>query len=745
MALTDRLPERFQPALKVAPVRPAYAAGFRAAMATVAPLIVGYLFGEPEVVWASLAGFSVSLTDRGGPYGARAAAMGSLLVAGAVAAVLAGLTGASPWTGIPLLFLVATLTSLGRVYSVTAGVVGSSIAVVWLVSMALPAASLAEALGRGLYFVLGALWAMALSLVLWPINPYRPARLDVALCYRVLSTYASSVAGGKGGHEHQATGEYVVFADRALVRETLEAARATLVGMRRGRQEGGRGERLLVLLEIADQSFATLLALGEVLDSVPPFAAAEPARDAARRAIAGFASTLQYVARIAADESRAPPPFIGWSGAGVRAALSALDGVPSDGVALARAAYEQAARLLDQLGEFATAAGETAATLEQKAAVVAVPGSVLPEPGVASTPVSLVAPLREALSRDSVALMHALRVGITTTAAALVASQLGLSRGYWVTLTVLVVLQPQSGATFIKAVQRVVGTVLGGVIAAAIALAVHDTWWILAVVFVLATVSVAVLPINYAVFSMFLTPTFVLLAEVNAADWHLANLRIVNTLIGGVLALLGTRLLWPRSGRAQLEGEIATSLARLRDYLATIAAYEREAGEQRLREIAVARREVGLAALNAEATFQWRLGEAPMATSRLEPVMAVLTYTRRLAAAATALTTTAPRGGSPGSAAVAAFAAAAAVALDDLSSATAEGRLPAPLPAGLDRGGLTTEAEGGIEPLLRAQLVRAGRQLATLHSALTRIAGGAAAADAATMSRPSAVTAAAGS
>jgi len=126
-------------------------------------------------------------------------------------------------------------------------------------------------------------------------------------------------------------------------------------------------------------------------------------------------------------------------------------------------------------------------------------------------------------------------------------------------------------------------------------------------------------------------------------------------------------------------------------------------------------------------------------------VMAVLTYTRRLAAAATALTTTAPRGGSPGSAAVAAFAAAAAVALDDLSSATAEGRLPAPLPAGLDRGGLTTEAEGGIEPLLRAQLVRAGRQLATLHSALTRIAGGAAAADAATMSRPSAVTAAAGS
>ena len=70
-------------------------------------------------------------------------------------------------------------------------------------------------------------------------------------------------------------------------------------------------------------------------------------------------------------------------------------------------------------------------------------------------------------------------------------------------------------------------------------------------------VSVALLPLNYAAFSVFLTPTFVLLAEASAGDWHLAGLRIVNTVIGGVLALAGSRLLWPSPEAARLPAYLA--------------------------------------------------------------------------------------------------------------------------------------------------------------------------------------------
>lgn len=723
MALTARLHEHLQPALKVAPVRPAYAAGVRAATATVAPLLLGYWLDDPAATWASLAGFSVSLTDRGGAYSARASAMGALLVLGAAAAVLGGIAGETTWAAVPVLFVVATLSSLARVYGLTASVVGGAVATTVLVSIALPPQLGGEVAARGAWFVVGSLWAMALSLLLWPLNPYRPARLDVARCYHTLGAFAAHLSLRVQQGIEGATGDHAVLADRSAVREAFEVARATLVAMRRGRQEGGRGERLLVLLEIADRSFASLLAVGEVLDSVPPFGAATPARVAADRAVGAFASTARYIARLIGEEPGAPAPGAGWSGAGVREALGARSGVGADGPELAREAYERVATLLDHLHAYAMAAGETAASLETKGRVASLPGWIAPEPTAPSASLSILAPLREALAPDSVTLKHALRVGIVTAAAVWLTSGLGIARGYWVTLTVLVVLQPQTGATFIRAVQRVVGTVLGGVIAAGIAWAIHDTLGILVVVFLLAATSVALLPVNYAAFSVFLTPTFVLLAEVNAGDWHLAHLRILNTLMGGTLALLGARLLWADSGRARVEEEIGAALKALRDYMAKIAAYERGAAvEEALREIAEARRAVGLAALNAESAFQWRLGEVGTATSRLEPLMAALTYTRRLSAAATALTWTGPAGPpATSSRAVARFAEVAARALDDMAAALAEHRPPDALSPDIEGGMVRGTGDEAVAPLLRAQLERAGRQLATLHSAVSRL------------------------
>ena len=52
---------------------------------------------------------------------------------------------------------------------------------------------------------------------------------------------------------------------------------------------------------------------------------------------------------------------------------------------------------------------------------------------------------------------------------------------------------------------------------------------------------------DYGLYAVFMTPTFILLAELGARDWHLAGLRIVNTLIGCALGFAAARLLWPSS------------------------------------------------------------------------------------------------------------------------------------------------------------------------------------------------------
>jgi uncharacterized membrane protein YccC len=310
-------------------------------------------------------------------------------------------------------------------------------------------------------------------------------------------------------------------------------------------------------------------------------------------------------------------------------------------------------------------------------------------------------------------LRYALRVGLATTAAVALASALGLRRDYWVTITVVIILQPYTGATSPKALQRVLGTVVGGMLTALLGSVFHQPAAILALGFVFVAGCVALLPVNYAVFSVFVTPAFVLLAEASAGDWHLAGVRIVNTAIGGTIALLAARLLWPLPEASRLPAYMAEALVANRDYLRVAAAIPegaRSVNPARLRE---ARRAIGLAAVNAEESFQRLLGEHRGPAEDLEPLMTFLTFTRRFAASVAALALAGAPPDDRATQALRSFSDAAAAAFDDLGAALRDGRAPAALPAGA-----TPPARSDLPPLLRARVERLARQLKSLHDAV---------------------------
>ena len=52
-------------------------------------------------------------------------------------------------------------------------------------------------------------------------------------------------------------------------------------------------------------------------------------------------------------------------------------------------------------------------------------------------------------------------------------------------------------------------------------------------------------PIGYSYFTLFLTPLFVLIAEGTRNEPHLVYARLLNTVLGGVLAFAAGSLLWP--------------------------------------------------------------------------------------------------------------------------------------------------------------------------------------------------------
>ncbi len=322
-------------------------------------------------------------------------------------------------------------------------------------------------------------------------------------------------------------------------------------------------------------------------------------------------------------------------------------------------------------------------------------------------PEPLLGPLRAHWTLRSSLMRHALRAGVATTIGALLASLTGLERGQWVTLAVAVILQPQLPATFLRATQRVLGTVAGALLAAAFTGLIETPWAMLPVMFITAAAGVAVQPLSYALYSTFLTPTFVLLAEASTHDPSLVLTRIVNTLIGGALALVAARFLWPISERDLFPTTARAALVAAREHLALVVSSDDP------HRRAHVRREVGLALLNAETSLNRWLAEVKRRAADLEAPLALIAHVRHLSAA----TLTLGELSTPAQCArSSAFFDAVADTLDDLVAAVDERRLPLSLPSLESLAGPARDSH-------HLALLRLSDSLTALHAAASRWLG----------------------
>ena len=677
--------------VRIAPGRPALMLGVRTALATVVPLVAARWIGPTAAVWASTAGFTVALADKGGSYRTRAATMGGVTLAAAAAVTAAALAAPHAWAAAPLMLVVASLCAFAGVLGPAAAGGAVTVAVLFAVSLASPPT--AGALARGAAIVGGGLWAMGLALLFWPVRVYKPARYAVARTYRALAAHARKMAEVAPTLASDARSAEVTRGHGAI-RDTIEQARAVLAATRRGRLgESPRGARLLVCVQVADQLFALIVALEEVLD-------ASPARLSSPATLEGLAASLELLADRVVPEGRlSPPPPIGFAGADARAAGD-----------------EHAAALIDRIRTYVELAHETIATLHDDRAPVATT-ALLP---TADAP-PLGERIREHLTTDSVLARHALRVGVAAALAVVATRAIGVPRGYWVTLTVLITLQPYRHATFTKALQRVAGTVGGAIVAALLLASLRSPDALLVVATLFAGVSAAVLQLNYALFAFFLTPTFVLLAELNARDWHLAEVRIINTVGGGLLALLASRLFWPHRERDRFSDEMERVLATLADYVEAVARVLGEGVPAPAPTLPPVRRRLGLAINAADASFERLLADGGAPRSLQEPMMAMLLYARRIGA--TLLAAVSVRSVTPltiDRAALDAFASAVAGWLHQAASFQDGGLAP---PPPLPLSTLDARLRPFAGTLLGARLARLVQQLTVLHDATARAAG----------------------
>jgi uncharacterized membrane protein YccC len=281
--------------------------------------------------------------------------------------------------------------------------------------------------------------------------------------------------------------------------------------------------------------------------------------------------------------------------------------------------------------------------------------------------------LRSAMQWNSPILHHAIRVALTCSVAYSVGRIASPTHSTWVTVTAIAVLQPYLGATLVRIVERVVGTVLGGAVAVLLMQTIDDRRNLALVMVPLAVGAVITRTRSYRLFVLLLTPVFVLVTD----RWHpgiyTAGVRIADVAIGGVLAAIAS-LIAPSSEKARLPDALAQALDAITRYVQL--SFEILPTDASHAPLATARRAVGIAFENAELSLERMLAEPKPLRRGNADAAVLLTYGRRLTAALTSLAETQKTPPMPPEVEASVLAALAAVRAHVMTGATIEQPVP---------------------------------------------------------------------
>jgi uncharacterized membrane protein YccC len=563
------------------------ARGIRGALGCCVPLLAAQRYGNPALSWAALIGFWVALVDPGWPPRSRLLTIGGFTAASAVGCVVAVLLRPYLWPSGVCALVWCFVAILTRVWGDTAGGAGNLTALATLIVLgADQPSSTAAAAEMAAFTVGGGLWGLLLAFGIGPRRPEAPLRTALVAVFKEEAAFVRDLA--RAGPPQQR---------RGAVREAIENARLRLVSAH-GRGFGGNAavQRFTLLLSDAEGALLALLALREALND------AEPA-EAPQAALNALADRMDAAAAALSDDQRVPV-------IAVSAALA--DEVAAAAVHTVTGWIGAAERHMTGSAEWVGPTGDA---------------------GLVQSDHCL-RKLRDNLTTGSLSLRHAARFVLTGAALTMLTKGLRIEMGYWITITAVIILQAFPSATWQRAIQRVGGTLLGGLIAAGASFVLHGPAAIVIVVIPLSLLSMAFRGVSYALYIVCITPLFILITELINRDGVLSpalgGLRMLDNVVGAAFGMLATFVLWPSWEAHFLRHHLAVDLRGNPRFLLT--AVDAWLGKATMREADNARRQAGLAGNNAEASLRRALEEPRRyPPDQIAAAMAITAAARRLA------------------------------------------------------------------------------------------------------------------
>ncbi|CAG9174424.1 hypothetical protein LMG23992_02739 [Cupriavidus laharis] len=484
---------------------------------------MGWLTGQETYLWAATASIWTCLADREGTAAERLAMLGAVGIGGCLASALGAAVASSPLAAVSVVLVAGMAAGLAETRGPAAALAAKMLYVVLIAACLQPANGqdmLAHLVDSGLGYLKGGVFACAICLALIPSRRDTRPRPETEAVYAALQRFATVLADGSAAAD--------LTACKQDIRNRIEAARRA-IHARRNLREAHTLLHYTYVIGIADALFGLLIVAAELCERAGP-AHQLPLRHIARCMVDAHQQVSQAMARHAADL-----PSLS---AALRHELRRLiSPMPN---ASAPPPYQSALAALARHPDF-----------ERWRA-----GFSWPRRGLWHAVDRVRSALGEHTARDAQAGRHAIRLALGGCLSLLPAQWWHVDHGYWVAVTVIMVLSPQLQTTRQISLKRFSGSLAGALLACAIGLS-HPAPTValgISAVF-LAGAYANRLAAQPAGFAFCLTPAVILFSWVGAPavdSSHFAALRGIDTALGCLIALASYHVLAPRMERSRM-------------------------------------------------------------------------------------------------------------------------------------------------------------------------------------------------
>jgi uncharacterized membrane protein YccC len=206
-----------------------------------------------------------------------------------------------------------------------------------------------------------------------------------------------------------------------------------------------------------------------------------------------------------------------------------------------------------------------------------------------------------------------------------------IPHGYWIAMTTMIVLQPEFGATITKAFNRTKGTLLGATLGSLLFLIPLPLVVNMAVVAVCTFFMMYFIQRNYAIAAFFITVMVIALFHLlEPVTWQLGGIRVLNTLAGCGLAMLGGYAFWPLWERYRFPALIRQAIQANQVYMNVIFSALKEGKRKTFNDFIKPRREAEMTNNNAFLSLRRMESEPEQKQDNLQALFLILGHNIRV-------------------------------------------------------------------------------------------------------------------